>query len=228
MEVFKCVIIEDQLPAQRILQRYIKEMPNLELKGTFINPLDALPLLETPIDVLFLDVHLPKLSGIDFLKSIPKPPHIILTTAFSEYALEGFELDVVDYLLKPFSFERFLKAVNKIKRIEQSEQPIIHQHVLFVKSKGVIQKVSTTQISYIEAKGDFVLIHTKEKRYTANSSLQNILQKLEGRFIKCHKSFVVNIDKIDRIVGNQIKLERASVPIGRTHKEALMERLEMI
>ena len=128
MEVFKCLIIEDQLPAQRILKSYIAEIPNLELVDAYISPLKAMESLKGKvIDILFLDVHLPKISGIDFLKSLPQPPSVILTTAFPEYALEGFELDVIDYLLKPFSFERFLKAISKIQRIAKHSNPIFHQ-----------------------------------------------------------------------------------------------------
>jgi len=112
MEALKCVIIEDQIPAQRILKGYLEEIPNLELVGTFISPIKALPVLESEnVNVLFLDIHLPKISGIDFLKSIQNPPSVILTTAFTEYALDGFELDVVDYLLKPFSFRLFTNNI---------------------------------------------------------------------------------------------------------------------
>lgn len=223
------MIIEDQVSAQRILTGYIEEVPNLELAGTFIAPLEAMIQLENnPIDVLFLDVHLPKISGIDFLKSLPTPPAVILTTAFTEYALDGFNLDVVDYLLKPFSFERFLKAISKIHRIAKNNNPIFHQKYLFLRAQGVIQKVQIEAIHYIEAKGSFVLIHTADNRFIANTSMQEILTRLSHNFIRCHKSFVVNIAAINKIIGNTIQVENSTILIGRTYRERLLERLKMI
>jgi len=223
------MIIEDQIPAQRILKGYLDELVNLELVGTFISPMEAIPHLEKEnVDVLFLDVHLPKISGIDFLKSLRNPPAVILTTAFTEYAIEGFELDVVDYLLKPFSFERFLKAISKIQSIAKNSDPIIHQQYIFVKNKSVIQKIRIGDIRFIEAKGDFVLINTQENRYIANSSLGDILVKLGNDFVRSHKSFVVNINAIDKINGNMIKIGEQTISIGRTFKENLMNKLKMI
>jgi len=229
MEVLKCIIIEDQLPAQRILKGYLEEIPNLEMVGTFISPVEALSTLESNnVNVLFLDVHLPKISGIDFLKSLRNPPSVILTTAFTEYALDGFDLDVVDYLLKPFSFERFLKAISKIQRISKTTNPIIHQQYIFVRTKGVIQKIKIADIGFIEAKGDFVLINTTSKRYTANSSLNDMLQRLGNEFVRSHKSFVVNINAIDKINGNRINIGEQVISIGRTFKENLLSKLKMI
>ena len=229
MEILKCLLIEDQLAAQRILAGYITEVPNLELVGTYISPLAAMSQLEaTSIDLLFLDVHLPKISGIDFLRALPNPPAVILTTAFSQYALEGFELDVVDYLLKPFSFERFLKAISKINRITKNTHPIYHQKYLFLRAQGVIQKVKIAEVLYVEAKGSFTLVHTTENRFIANTSLQEILFRLGDNFIRCHKSFVVNIAAITKIIGNTIKIDAHSIGIGRTYREGLLARLKMI
>lgn len=229
MEVLKCLIIEDQIAAQRILIDYLKEVPNLQLEGVYISPLEAIAQLEsTTIDILFLDVHLPKISGIDFLKNLLNPPAVILTTAFTEYALEGFDLDVVDYLLKPFSFERFLKAISKIHRIAKNNDLIFHQKYLFLRAKGIIQKVSINDILYAEAKGGFILIHTADGRFIANTSLQEILSRLGSNFIRCHKSFVVNIAAITKIVGNTIKTDKYSIAIGRTYREQLLSKLKMI
>ena len=229
MEVLKCIIIEDQIPAQRILKGYLEEIPNLELIGTFISAVEALSTLEVEnVNILFLDVHLPKISGIDFLKSLRNPPSVILTTAFTEYALEGFELDVIDYLLKPFSFERFLKAISKIHRIAKNSNPIFHQKYLFLRAKGVIQKVKIEDILFIEAKGSFVLIHTTTNRFIANTSLQEVLTRLGNNFIRCHKSFIVNLAAINKIVGNTIKIDSHSILIGRTYRDKLLVKLKMI
>jgi len=204
-------------------------VPNLHLMDSFLSPIEALPILEAgEIDVLFLDIHLPKISGIQLLKLLKQPPAIILTTAFSEYAVEGFELDVVDYLLKPFSFERFLKSISKIQRISKSNDPIIHRKHLFVRTKQMIQKIDIADIQFIEAKGDFVLLCTSNHRHIANISLQDILSKIGKNFARCHKSFIVNITAIEKINGNQIKIGDQTIAIGRTYKEDLLKRLEMI
>ena len=228
MKRLKCVIVEDQLPAQRILQAYIEKVPRPGIVW--------LPLLILWKQVLFwkiirliyffMDIHLPKISGIDFLKTLHKKPNIILTTAFTEYALEGYELDVVDYLLKPISFERFLKSISKINRLIGNAPPIIHQRYLFVRTKGLIQKIKIEDIQFIEAKGDFVLINTTAGRYTANSSLQDILTRLGPNFIRSHKSYVVNLNAINTIVGNTIKIGQHTLAIGRTYRNELLEKLK--
>ena len=229
MDILKCIIIEDQIPAQEILQAYLSEMPNLELVGIYVSPLKALPHLEKEqIDVLFLDIHLPKISGIDLLKLLPNPPVVILTTAFAEYAVQGFELDVVDYLLKPFSFERFLKSISKIQRISKIEKPIIHRQFLFVRTKHIIQKIEIKDIQFIEAKGDFILLCTATNRHIANTSLHDIVTKIGSHFVRCHKSYVVNIQSIERINGNRILIGQGEIPIGRTFREHLLRALEMI
>jgi len=223
------MIIEDQLAAQRILTGYITEVPNLELIDVFLTPLEAMLSLDKKnIDVLFLDVQLPKISGIDFLKSLQNPPAVILTTAFTQYALEGFELDVVDYLLKPFSFERFLKAISKIHRIAKNNNPIFHQKYLFLRAQGIIQKVKIEDMLFVEAKGSFVLIHTTTNRFIANTSLQEVLTRLGSNFIRCHKSFIINIAAINKIVGNTIKIDNHSIMIGRTYRDQLLVKLKMI
>lgn len=223
------MIIEDQLPAQRILKGYIDKVNNLELVGTYLNPIKALNELDSKeIDILFLDIHLPKISGINLLKSLNKAPNIVITTAFSEYALQGFDLDVIDYLLKPYSFDRFLKSISKIKRVVKEEQPILYQQDIFVKTKGVIQKIKIKDILFIESKGDFVLLSTQVERHIVSSSLQKINNKLGSNFIRCHKSYVIKLSAIDKIVGNTIKIGMFSIPIGRTFRDKLIKQLKLI
>ncbi|MFK7937702.1 MAG: LytR/AlgR family response regulator transcription factor, partial [Saprospiraceae bacterium] len=174
MNQLNCIIIEDQIPAQQTLQEYIRQVPYLHLLATYISPIEAMQQLEDgSVDLVFLDIHLPKINGIDFLAALRQPPHIILTTAFSEYAVQGFELDVVDYLLKPYSFQRFLKAILKIQRIENSSEPTTTSAHLFIKTKQQqIEKIFLPNIQYIEAKGDFVMIHTAERTVIATIALQ--------------------------------------------------------
>jgi len=229
MNKLNCIIIEDQIPAQEILQRYIGQVPDLQLLKTYISPLEAVKELESgAIDILFLDVHLPQISGIELLKSLHRPPLTILTTAFSEYAVLGFELDVVDYLLKPFSFERFLKSISKIQHLLNSNQPTIHQEYLFIRNQQHIQKIAIKEILFVKANGDFTLIHTATNRIIANSSLQNMLTELGNHFIRCHRSYIVNIDAINKISGNRILVNKDEIPIGRTYKELLLEKIKMI
>lgn len=229
MDRFNCLIIEDQIPAQEILIDYIEQVPTLHLSDVYISPLEALVNIEKQnVDILFLDIHLPKLSGIELLKSMNNPPHTILTTAFSEYAVEGFDLDVVDYLLKPFSFERFLRAISKIPinaglltKEHESDQ-------LFVRNKGQIIKIKIASIDYIKAKGDFTIISHDGNREVANISLNKLTDILDSKFVRCHKSFIININSIEKIIGNQIIIGSKEIPIGRSFKINLMNRLKMI
>lgn len=225
-----CIIIEDQLPAQRILTKYISEIPELNLVGTFSNTLLTREALNTSkIALIFLDIHLPKISGIDFLKSIENPPNVILTTAFSEYALEGYDLNIVDYLLKPYSFERFkkaaFKAIDKInlEKTNSSTKAIS----IFIKSGHEHFKVNSESILFINSDADYTDIHTKNKTYISTESLKYWEQKLvELDFLRVHKSYIVNTQKITKTSSRYIFLVGdIKIPIGRTYKNNVLERL---
>jgi DNA-binding LytR/AlgR family response regulator len=225
----KCIIIEDQLPAQRVLKKYIEDLGSLELVGTFSNALEAIQFLnKESVDLIFLDIHLPKLSGIDFLKTLPKRPKIILTTAFSEYALEGFELDVVDYLLKPFSFQRFVKAVSKASNLldPKPDQAKGSGQMLFVKSGHDYIKINTNDIVYINSDSDYTDIYMSDANYITSESLKFWQSNLEvEKFIRVHKSYIVNLEKVLKISGNRIYLLGDNVvPIGRTYKSLIKKR----
>ncbi len=220
-----CIIIEDHIPAQKTLEQYIHEVPTLYLLKVFISPLDAISFLESNrVDLIFLDINLPHINGIEFLSSLNNTPQVILTTAFSEYAVKGFELDVVDYLLKPYTFQRFLQSVFKIKRIESSTS----SEYLFIKNKHQIIKIEKQKIIYIEAKGDFVIVYTIDRSIIATTSLTNILLSLSTIFCRCHKSYIINIQYIDNISGNTIKLSNATIPIGRVYKDKLLQKIQII
>lgn len=231
----KCIIVEDQPPAQRILQKFIEDVGNLELIGVFSNGIDAVEFLkDNETQLMFLDIHLPKISGIDFLKSLSNPPQVILTTAFSEYALEGYDLNVVDYLLKPFSFQRFLQAVNKVQEKPQSaasknidagfgENP----NEIYVKSGHEYIKISIDEICFINSDSDYTEIQFASKKVLSNEPLKHWLAVLDStRFVQLHKSYIVNTAKIERVSGNQVHMEGGEiVPIGRAYKEQFMQRL---
>jgi len=229
MDILNCIVIEDQMPAQEILKNFIEQTPRLQLLRAFVSPLEALEMLDRlDVDILFLDIDLPKLTGIELLRSMKSPPKTIITTAFSEYALEGYELDVVDYLLKPFSFERFLKSISKIRKEKNNNNSEINNESIFVKNKGQIKKIDLKMILYVESKGDFNIICTESGREIANISLQKMLQALDSNFIRCHKSYIINITFIEKIVGNQILVKDKKIPIGRSYKEDLIKRLKLI
>ena len=229
----KCIIIEDQLPAQRILKKFITDMGSLHLVASFTDAVSALPTLQQEaIDILFLDIHLPKLSGIDFLKSLQHPPQVILTTAFQDYALESYELNVVDYLLKPFSFERFVKAVTKAAAnttaqrfsTETTVEPAGRE--LFIKSGYDHIRLKTSEIFYITADSDYTEVHLSDHKYVTTESLRHWEEQLEpDGFMRIHKSYLVNTHKISKISGNQVVLEsKKNLPIGRAFKQAIYNR----
>ncbi len=233
MRKIKCIIIEDEKPAQGVLQNFIDEVPNLELLKTFTNALSAIELLKTnTIDLIFLDINLPQISGLNFLKTLKKPPEVIITTAYSDYALEGYELNVVDYLMKPISFERFLKAVDKVENkaestaVGKSDNIALSNGYTFEKADNTIYKIEYDKIQYIESERDYVEVITENKKYMFRKSLkywQSILP--EDTFSRVHKSFIVNVSGIDHIFGNRIQIGDQIIPVGRKYKEVFMEKI---
>ncbi|PKA99253.1 LytTR family two component transcriptional regulator [Flavobacteriaceae bacterium MAR_2009_75] len=230
----KCIIIEDQPPAQRILKKYIEDMGSLQLHGTFSDAIQAMEFLKTDsVDLMFLDIHLPKISGIDFLKSLNNPPQVILTTAFSEYALESYEFNVIDYLLKPFSFQRFIKAVSKVNARNQpnyEHKPSVESATpkeIYIKSGYEHIKVVFDDIYHIVSDADYTEIVTKEKKYLSNEPLRFWEENLpQTQFYRIHRSHIVNTSKIQKLVGNQIYLPNETVlPIGRAYKEDFVKRI---
>lgn len=230
----RCIIVEDQPPAQRILQKFIEDVGNLELVGVFSDGLKALEFLNSEsVDLMFLDIHLPKINGIEFLKSLKNPPNVILTTAFSEYALEGYDLNVVDYLLKPFSFQRFLKAVNKVPKNQEKEVTTQNAAVetppekIYVKSGHEFVKVAIDEIIAITSDSDYTEIRMADQKVLSNEPLRHWLEVLDGnKFVQLHKSHIVNTDKIDRVSGNLVYMKNdAKIPIGRAFKEQFMKGL---
>ena len=234
-KLLSCVIIEDQVPAQRILKTYIDDLGTLNLRAVFTNGIEALEFLKAePIDILFLDIHLPKISGIDFLQILPTKPHVILTTAFSDYALDGYELDVIDYLLKPFSFQRFVKAVTKVGAVsnikstyeitEINEQE--HLDYVFVKIGSDHIKVRYSNIDYIKSDSDYTTIFTKTKKHLVSITLTEWNERLQNKpFCQVHKSYIVNVNAISKLSGNRITMEDGTtVPVGRSYKEVFVKR----
>ncbi len=238
--MINCIIVDDEQHAIDILEHYIKQTPYLQLVGTSTNPIEALQLVtEKKAALVFLDIQMPELSGIDFIKAINGKVKVILTTAYSEFALEGFELDVVDYLLKPIRLPRFLTAVQKaIKLINEpdSSQPVTEDDdYIFVKteSKGKLLKINLDDIEYIEGMKNYVAIYRNGQKTMVYTSMKDLEEKLSPKkFIRVHKSFIIPITRITGIEGNIVRLKNvtAEILIGENYKADLMEiiRTKMI
>jgi len=229
-----CIIVEDQPPAQRILKSFIEDVKSLELIGTFGEPTAVLDFLKSNrVDLIFLDIHLPKISGIDLLKIIPDSPHVILTTAFPDYALESYELNVVDYLLKPFSFQRFVQAVAKvpfannasgISGEEEAAEGLKNE--VFIKTGYDYTKIVISDIEYIKSDADYTEIVIGGKKKISSEPLRHWQELLDqNSFVRIHKSYIVNTSKIQKVSGNRVYLENEEVlPIGRAYKDDFSSR----
>jgi len=226
----KCIIVDDEPVARKLLEEYILDVDFLELKGKAENPLKASSLLQSnEINLMFLDINMPKLSGIEFLRTSHALPLTIMTTAYAEYAVEGFEFDVLDYLVKPFSFERFFKAVNKAKDyyVLKTRPPESSPHnYFFVKCDGKIEKLFYDQLLYIEAMLNYVILHTESRKMIVYLTVKSIAEQLPAdKFLKIHKSYIVNTSKIKNIEGNEINLGSAKVTISQSLQDSVMKEI---
>lgn len=225
----KCIIIEDQPPAQRILIKYIEDYGGLELVGKFTNAIEAMEFLNREeVDLMFLDIHLPKLSGIDFLKALTSPPKVILTTAFPDFALESYDLNVIDYLLKPFSFLRFIKALSKAKEKTGADQSISPKsEPIFIKSGHEYHKVEIDKILFIHSDRDYTELQTATDKYLSSESLKHWEEFLKDHnFLRVHKSYLVNQNVIVKISASKVEIsDKYSIPIGRVYKNNVNELL---
>ena len=228
-----CIIVDDEPMARKVLEEYIEDVAFLKLVGKAENPVKAITLLAADkVDVMFLDINMPRMSGIDFLKSTSKLPLTIMTTAYSEYAVEGFELDVLDYLVKPFSFERFLKAVTKAKEyVELQNKPAANlndqtSNYFFVKCNGKIEKVFYDDLFYVEAMLNYIVLHTTDKKMIVYLTIKSIAEQLpEALFLKIHKSTIINTSKIKSIEGNEIDMGKAKVIISQNLHDTVMKEI---
>ncbi|WP_430908556.1 LytR/AlgR family response regulator transcription factor [Maribacter sp. 2-571] len=227
----QCIIIEDELPAQRILKNYLGKLPDMELKGSFQSALEANEMLRNnSIDAVFLDINLPDISGLHYIKTLSRAPAIVMTTAYPEHAVESFELDTIcDYLVKPFSFERFLKAVHKIRNrtpiVVEASRPKALGHV-FINVDKTLHKVALGSILYIESDRNYVTVVTESGKLSYLESLKNWLKRVpKTQFLQVHKSYIVNCAHIDKITGNTLYINGNKIPIGRMFKSNLRTTL---
>lgn len=249
--MLKCIIVEDETLAQDVIRNHLARIGQMELIGVFRTGPEALPVLESgDVDVLFLDIRLPGMSGLHFLRTLTDPPLVVLTTAYAEYALESYEFNVIDYLLKPISFERFSKAVNKIldgrlysfplsssdgrpadesrstdgtRAIDGPVSPIQGDHI-FIKSNSKFFRVDFSEILYVQGMKDYLKIHTPDFTLITHQTMNELEKLLPSRlFIRVHRSYLVALRHIRSIYGNTIELGKVSIPIGVNYKEAVME-----
>lgn len=227
--MIKCIIVEDEKLAQNVLQSHLQKIDRCELVAICNNALEAREVLDKQdVDLMFLDIQLPGMTGLNFLRSLPNPPLVVLTTAYSEYAVESYEFNIIDYLLKPVSFERFSKAINKIvdgrlfSEVTKQKDNLPADHT-FVKSNGKFFKVNFSEIIYIEGMKDYLKIHTREYSLVTLQTMNDMEKILPVKqFIRVHKSYIIAVAYIKSIYGNSIEMENETIPVGVSYKDKVM------
>ncbi|NOR74030.1 MAG: response regulator [Draconibacterium sp.] len=233
----KCLVVDDEPLARDLMRSHIEKLENFEIVAECGDAMKALQKLRTNhVDLMFMDIQMPQITGIEFLKTLKNPPKVIITTAYREYAIDGFELDVVDYLLKPITFERFLKSINKYYQIAQEEiqnvAPVISQALandafIYVKENKKVIKLHLSDINYVEGLSEYVQIHTTKKKIITKTSMTNMQAKLpDTGFIRIHKSFIVSMGKIEAFTSHSIDVPGKELPIGRSYKNSVLEALK--
>jgi DNA-binding LytR/AlgR family response regulator len=228
MKKLSCIIVDDEPIARKILHEFVEQIPFLDLQGKFENAEKAAVFLgRNTIDIILLDIEMPEVSGLQLLQKMHIESLVIVTTAFPKYALEGYEMDVIDYLLKPFAFSRFLKAVQKAKDYYQIKHAAVatqQSSYIFIKSDKRIEKIELSEIIYAESVGNYVSIHTENKKMLAYLTMKSLESQLPiDDFIKIHQSYIVNCSKIQAIEGNEIKTAGQSLPISRNFRDSVMK-----
>ncbi|HEX2845722.1 MAG TPA: LytTR family DNA-binding domain-containing protein [Chitinophagaceae bacterium] len=229
----RCLIVDDEPPAREILRRYIEQVPGLLLTAECGNALQAFALLQQqPVDLIFLDIRMPQLNGNDFLKTLKHPPKVIFTTAFAEYALEGYELDIVDYMLKPVQFDRFLKAVNKAYQLTQVkiEQPLPeekkNESFVYFRAERKMIKVMLRDILFIESMKDYIKVITTTSTIITKQSISSVEAMLpEREFIRVHRSYIASIAHIKSFTSEIIEIGKKEIPIGKLFRNEVMKTL---
>jgi DNA-binding LytR/AlgR family response regulator len=234
--ILKCLIVDDEPLAHKVLESYISKLDSLKVEHNCYSAIEAINYLHNnKVDIIFLDINMPDLTGMQMLKTLQNPPIVVMTTAYSEYALEGYEFGVFDYLMKPIRFDRFLKTIQRIMDQKKLFKPAeehagspenenLQTHI-FVKADGIQHKVNFSELKYIESKGNFVQLNQANKLLTAET-LSSMDKKLAPHgFLRVHKSFIVNISKVKGIQGKQLLLEDAKIPIGNSYRQIVLSKI---
>ena len=228
MRPLTCIIIDDEKPARKLIENYCKKIEDIELIGSFKSPLEALPILDkTSIDLIFLDIQMPEISGIDFMKTLSaNPVNIVLTTAYRDYALDGYELNAIDYLLKPIAFHRFLRAVNKVKALNLNSEPLVSTSLeknIFLKSGKKTFRIQSSDILYIKSENEYIkYVTTKNKPILVLGALKDLIPTKFDKetFIRIHRSYIVNLNHISYVEGHMVCINQELIPIGETYRSA--------
>ncbi len=230
----KCLIVDDEPLARDLVRNHLEKLENFEIVAECGDAMKALSALHNhAIDLIFMDIQMPQITGIEFLKTLKNPPKVIFTTAYREYAVESFELDVVDFLLKPITFERFFKAINKYFEITQEDnhtvvqQPVQSEDAfIYVKENKKVIKLYLNEIVYVEGLSEYVQIYTKTKKLVTKTSMTNMNEKLpDNDFMRIHKSFIVSLKKIEAFTATSVEVSGKELPIGRSYKNSVLEML---
>lgn len=220
--MLKAIIIEDEPIAVEILEHYINETDDMMLCKVFHSDEGVLKYLsDSPVDVAFVDINLPRMSGIDLVKSFTQPPEIIFTTAYAEYAVEGFELNATDYLMKPFSYQRFVQCIDKIK------SKLSYDHTLHLKSGKKIYLVKCTDVMWVEGNGDYLNVYTKDQKIMINQSLKGFLEQLPQNFFQIHRSYIINRDYIQHVEKGHVNIQGENIRIGESYREKVEQLLDL-
>ena len=229
MNNISCIITDDEPFARKGLQGYIEKIGFLDLKGTCEDALQLSDMLQhQPVDLLFLDIQMPHITGIEFIRALSKPPKVIFTTAYEQYALQGFELDVVDYLLKPISYERFLKAAWKARDYFalREEKTATASPYMFAKANGKLEKINFDEILFIEGMENYAAIYFDNKKLIIHTTIKALLEKLPaGRFIQTHKSYIAAINKVESIEGNILHIQKHQVPVSKYLRDEVLPKI---
>ena len=232
-----CLIVDDEPPALLLMEKYINAVPVLHFAGKCSNAVDAMSILQQrPVDLIFLDIQMPHILGTDFIRTLVNPPNVVFTTAFRKFAIEGFELDAVDYLLKPISFERFLKAVNKVMKLNLPVMQTFPQDVmpkkepepafLFLRADRKNIKIQLHEILYIESLKDYVKVVTKDRSIVSKQSISTIEENLpEDAFLRIHRSFIVSLSKIESFTAGLIQIGKYELPVSRSYRHEVEKAL---
>lgn len=228
--ILNCIIIDDEPLARKGLNEYIGDIDFLRVVGEYDTPLKVAEQLSSgQVQLLFLDIQMPKLTGIDFLKSLQQPPPVIITTAYPQYALEGFELNVLDYLVKPISFNRFVKAAMKARDYYAERRPAAptkQDDYIFIKADNKLVKILYADILFVEALQNYVTIYTKDRKYITYLTFRSMEENLPAeQFLKVHKSFIVHLPKIDGIEGNDLLIGEHMIPVSRSNKDEILQKI---
>jgi len=230
----RCLLVDDEPLAIQLIQNHIDQLDTFEVVGTCSNAIKALEILRTvPVDLMFLDIKMPQITGIDFLKALKNPPAVIITTAYREYAIEGYDLDLIDYLLKPITFDRFFKAVDRYLRLRspivksEALSPVTTQQFIYIKARGKFHNLNKEEVLYIESLKDYIVIHCTDKKITAKYKIGDLETELQDKaFLRIHRSFIVNLKKITAFTAYDIEIGTKELPIGASYKEYVFKKLQ--